>query len=159
MAYEQTPRNPAPVSGMVFEFSNNVPGRASAPLEQSRQGIDEYRRIMHAYMQSQLNRGTIPGYQRIMHAHTMVQLEAMKTARSEAGSPVLAQAGAILPSPIKAHRSQTTIDNAPIPPNNSPAPGSQSAFRTPNGMRTRQRSLTDPMPRDFAALRASVACG
>ncbi|KAM3421103.1 hypothetical protein BST61_g1517 [Cercospora zeina] len=140
---------------MLFKSGRSIPGPTNAPIEHSQKGIHEYRRIMYDYMQSQLNRGSIPGYQRIMHAHTMVQLESMKSARSEAGSPVLAQIAAVLPSPVKTGRSQTTIDNAPIPPNNSPSPEKQKQ----HGVHMRQRSLTDPIPRDFGTLRNSVACG
>ncbi|KAF2209500.1 hypothetical protein CERZMDRAFT_100293 [Cercospora zeae-maydis SCOH1-5] len=140
---------------MLFTSGHSSLSPTNAPIEHSQKGIDEYRRIMYDYMQSQLNRGTIPGYRRIMHAHTMEQLESMKSTRSEAGSPVLAQVAAVLPSPVKTDGSQTTIDNAPIPPNNSPSPEKQKQ----NDTRMRQRSRTDPIPRDFGALWTSVACG
>lgn len=50
--------------------------------EDARRRVNVYRRNMHAYMQWQLQRGTLPGYQRIMHSHTLSQFQAWQVSRS-----------------------------------------------------------------------------
>lgn len=64
-----------------------------------------------------------------------------------------AQQAAILPSPVCADLNQLTIDQAPVPPCNSPCPESGERVERRVGVRARgmkPRSTTMPIPRDFA---------
>ncbi|KAI5361018.1 hypothetical protein Slin14017_G091930 [Septoria linicola] len=74
--------------------------------EENRRKVDIYRRNMHAYMQWQLQSGTLPGYQRIMHAHTLDQLQAWQQSRSMNSVLETAEASTVLPLLSSARRAK-----------------------------------------------------
>lgn len=111
--------------------------------------------------------GRVHSYSRLMHAHTKVQIEsnkrndiamaaklnnsrAVSRTRSETSSPHIGAKQAILPSPVCAELQQLTIDEAPVPPCPPPENGhrQEPPIAVKRGMK--QRSTTQPIPRDFA---------
>ena len=124
--------------------------------------VHSYSKLMHAHTKSQLaspTTGTLPSYTRTMHAFTLNQLNHQRTVtKSATNSPQLAATGSrniILPRRICAELGKLSPDELPHNPSNTPEQGGQLARRSAEAQRLRKRSLTEPVPRDFAV--ASVA--
>ncbi|KXT10901.1 hypothetical protein AC579_9859 [Pseudocercospora musae] len=137
----------------------------AAPDEQKRctwlGRVDSYSRLMHAHTMYQMEGKTLPGYNKTLHAYTQNQLDLHRTApKSVTSSPHLGARHGGLPSPICARLRQLTIDDAPIPPANSPSAEQRHAHRPPSTRGLKPRSATEPIPRRFAQAHSvsSVAC-
>lgn len=107
---------------------------------------------------------TLPGYQKVMYEFTERQMRHQRSpskARSETSSPHLLAQQAVLPSPVVVGLRQLTLDEAPPPPPCSTP--ELNGFSVPIMAKKRgvkQRSTTEPIPRDFTMGvkdRASVA--
>lgn len=115
-------------------------------------GVHGYSRTMHAHTKWQMesfSMSSIPSYQRTMHAFTLNQFNhqrSLSQTRSETSSPHIEAQQAMLPSPVCA---DLTIDEAPVPPCNSPSAEQQVARI---GTKKPRRD-TEPVLRDFAAAR------
>lgn len=107
---------------------------------------------MHAHTKSQLespSNGTLPSYTRTMHAFTLNQMKHHETAiKSATNSPQLGARNrhAMLPLKVCSELGKLSLDELPHNPSNTPVYGHRI---NPVRMQKR-RSVTEPMPRDFA---------
>ena len=130
-------------------------GSAETPAnESSQQNVNAYRRIMYAHLCCQWQTGTVLGYRRTMHTHLSNQLDAWQTSSShfQTEDPNVrkrARRDVVLPSPVQKRYHQITIDEAPIPPNSSPAVSQRNIHTDINGQKARPRSVTEPGPREL----------
>lgn len=120
--------------------------------------VHSYSKLMHAHTKLQLaspSTGTLPSYTRTMRAFTLNQLHGhnvQQEAKSEAPSPQLGVDGRqlFLPFKICSELSKLGLDDVPRNPSNTPEIGSKDTQRVDVRMQKR-RSVTEPIPRDFAA--------
>lgn len=154
--------------GIILD--DNVQGEQNPDSEQRAamwaERVDSYSKLMFQHTRWQMYGKSLQGYQKTLHAYTQNQLDTcMRTAISkrEISSPHLGARHPVLPSPVCAQLGQLTIDEAPIPPANSPSPEHQRPQRTRMKSRNKTRSATEAraVPRHFAQSRAmsNVACG
>ncbi|EME88620.1 uncharacterized protein MYCFIDRAFT_79974 [Pseudocercospora fijiensis CIRAD86] len=115
--------------------------------------VNSYNRMMHAHTMYQMEGKTMPGYKKTLHAFASPQNQEDvhgTASKSETSSPHLGARRGVWPSPVSAQLSQLTIDDAPIPPANSPSPEQQHVHRPPSIRGLKPRRATEPVPRDFA---------
>jgi len=98
--------------------------------------------------------GTLPGYTKTMHAFTKNQMNHFvqkRASMSEQSSPHMAASRAMLPQKLAVDLTQLKLDEEPQGLANSPeVPGKQPDNFAARARR--RRSLTDPVPRDHAAI-------
>ncbi|CAK3822326.1 Hypothetical predicted protein [Lecanosticta acicola] len=121
--------------------------------------VHSYSRMMHAHTRQQIDHmsspkpHSLPNYQKSMHALTLDQIKLphnsivahRRVSSGETGSLHIKAQQSILPSPVCVDLNQLTIDEAPVPPCNSPSPGERILIDERKGMRG--RSTTQPVPR------------
>ncbi|KAH9844806.1 hypothetical protein Tdes44962_MAKER01353 [Teratosphaeria destructans] len=123
--------------------------------------VQSYQKLIHAHTKSQMRSptsGTLPSYTRTMYVHTLNQLNVHKNAAISAMASAddgLARGVAgrhmMLPHKICAALDQLGRDEVPAGPSNSPEQTSEGIARLKASLQhRRQRSLTEPVPRDFA---------
>lgn len=124
--------------------------------------VYSYSKLMHAHTRSQLaspTTGTLPSYTRTMHTFTLNQLNHQKImTKSTTNSPQLAVPGGrniMFPRRLCAALGKLSLDELPHNPSNTPEQGGQLPRRYAEAQRMRKRSLTEPVPRNFAVSRVA----
>ncbi|KAK1066237.1 hypothetical protein LTR12_001725 [Friedmanniomyces endolithicus] len=115
--------------------------------------VQSYSKLMHTHTEAQLRRpstSTLPSYARTMHAHTMNQLSHQHklATQSAATTPQLGtgRGAVVLPRQVCTELSRMTLDEVPNP-SNTPDLSQRGA----DAPWVRRRSVTEPIPREFAA--------
>ncbi|KAK6442709.1 hypothetical protein LTR95_001068 [Oleoguttula sp. CCFEE 5521] len=117
-------------------------------------GHASYSRRMLAHTKTMMNIGTIPGYAKTMHQFTQNQMNLCgdsRSSRSEASSPYAGARNAVMPQKLITEMTQLRLDEGPRGPANTPTlPQRASEISLLAAGTQRSRSLTEPVPRDFA---------
>nr|OQO17066.1 hypothetical protein B0A51_15998 [Rachicladosporium sp. CCFEE 5018] len=113
-----------------------------------------YSRLMLAHTKTMMKVGTIPGYAKTMHQFTQNQMNLCgdsRSSRSEASSPHAGAATAVVPQRLISEMTRLRLDEGPSGPANTPTlPQRPSEISLLAAGTQRSRSLTEPVPRDFA---------
>ncbi|KAF2772834.1 hypothetical protein EJ03DRAFT_348359 [Teratosphaeria nubilosa] len=123
--------------------------------------VQSYQKLIHAHTKSQMRSpasGTLPSYTRTMYVHTLNQLNVHKNSAISAMASAddgltrgVAGRHVMLPYKICTALDKLGRDEVPAGPSNSPEQTSEGIAKLKESLQhRRQRSLTEPVPRDFA---------
>ena len=118
--------------------------------------VQSYSKLMHAHTKYQLSSpstNTLPSYTQTMHSFTLNQLNHHNDVpKSERASPQRGVSDRHVHLPLKActELSKLSLSEVPAAPFNTPEPGVLSEAAAIDFRKTKRRSVTEPIPRDFS---------
>ena len=118
--------------------------------------VQSYSKLMHAHTKSQLDSpatGTLPSYTKTMHAFTLNQLNHHgDLPKSKRSISQLGVGDRIVHLPLEActQLSKLSLEEVPAAPVNTPEPMAAGETHCLDFRETKRRSMTEPIPRDFA---------
>ena len=118
--------------------------------------VQSYSKLMHSHTKFQLSSpsiNTLPSYTKTMHSFTLNQLNHHNDlSKSERSGPHRGVSDRQVPLPMQVctELSELSMDEVPPAPFNTPEPSARNEAHEMDLRRTKGRSLTEPIPRDFA---------